>query len=47
MSLLTVALVLAVAAFVCAVAAALGHAPLWVAVILLCVADLVRALPIK
>jgi hypothetical protein len=43
--MLTVTLLIALAAFVCAVLAALGRAPLWVAVILLTVALLLQVLP--
>lgn len=44
--MITVLLLLAVAAFVIAILSAIGKAPLWVAVILLCVAELLRALPL-
>lgn len=47
MTLLNVTLVLAFAAFVMALVSAAGRAPLWVAVILLAILELVRALPIK
>jgi hypothetical protein len=42
---LTVTIVLALAALVCAVAAAINRAPLWVSVIILCLIELLRALP--
>jgi hypothetical protein len=45
--MLTVMLLLAVAAFACTVASAAGYRPpLWVAVLLLCVLELLRALPL-
>lgn len=44
--MLTVLLLIAVAAFVCTVASALGKCPLWIAVVLLCVIELLRALPL-
>lgn len=43
--MLTVMLIVVVAAFITAVAAAIGHCPLWVSVILLCVAELLQVLP--
>jgi hypothetical protein len=43
--MLTVTLLIALAAFVCAVLAALGKAPLWVAVMLITVALLLQVLP--
>jgi len=43
--MLSVLLVLVLAAFVAAVVAAIGKCPLWVAVILLCVVELLRVLP--
>ena len=43
---LTVVLILIVAAFIAAVASALGKAPLWVAVILLCILELLRVFPV-
>jgi NADH:ubiquinone oxidoreductase subunit 6 (subunit J) len=42
---LTVQLILVLAAFITVIASAMGHAPLWVGVLLLCVAGLVQALP--
>jgi hypothetical protein len=42
---LTLVLVLAAAAFITCVMAAMGKAPLWVAVLLLCVIALMRILP--
>jgi len=47
MNMLTVTVVLSLAAFLVAIASAMGKAPLWVAVILLCLLELVRALPLK
>ena len=43
--MLTVSLLVVVAAFVVAVLAAIGRAPLWVAVLLLIVLHLVQLLP--
>lgn len=43
--MLTVFLLLAVSAFICTIASALGKCPLWIAVLLLCVIELLRALP--
>lgn len=43
---LTVLFVLIVAAFLTALAAAAGKCPLWVSVILLCIVELVRVLPL-
>lgn len=44
--MLTVFLLLAVAAFIVVIASALGKAPLWIAVVLLCLIELLRALPL-
>jgi hypothetical protein len=44
--MLTVFLLLAIAAFVVTIASALNKAPLWVAVIILCLIELIRALPL-
>jgi hypothetical protein len=45
--MLTVLLLLAIAAFVCAVLAGAGFPPpLWVAVLLLCMIELMRVLPL-
>ena len=44
--MLTVFLILALAAFCVTIAAALNKAPLWVAVIILCIMELLRALPL-
>lgn len=43
--MLTVTLLLVLAAFCCTIASALGRCPLWVAVLLLCVMHLVAVLP--
>ncbi len=43
--MLTVTLLLVLAAFVCTVASAIGKCPLWVAVLLLCVVHLLAVLP--
>lgn len=36
-----------VAAFICAIVSAIGKCPLWVSVILLCIAELIRVLPLR
>ena len=42
---MSVVLLLVVAAFICTVVSAIGRCPLWIAVLLLCVAMLVGVLP--
>jgi hypothetical protein len=37
---------LVIAAFICTIVSALGKCPLWVGVLLLCVVELVRMLPL-
>jgi len=44
--MLTVFLLLAIAAFICTVASALGKCPVWIPVLLLCIIELLRALPL-
>lgn len=44
--MLTVLCILAIAALICAILHATGKAPLWVAVVLLCIFELLRALPL-
>jgi hypothetical protein len=44
--MLTLAILLALAAFIVTIAAAMGKAPLWVAVLLLAVLALLKAWPI-
>ena len=44
--MLTVMLLLAIAAFVCAIVAAMGRCPLWVSVVILCIIELLRNLPL-
>jgi len=44
--ILTVTVILVIAALAAAVASAMGKAPLWVSVVLLCVLELVRVLPL-
>lgn len=44
--MLTVFALLALAAFLCAVAAAMARAPLWVSVMMLCVIELLRVIPL-
>lgn len=44
--MITIALLLALAAFVTTVASAMGRAPLWVAVLLLCLLALIRVVPV-
>ena len=43
--MLTVTVLLLLAAFVCTIASAMGKCPLWVAVLLLVVLELLRVLP--
>lgn len=43
--MLTVMICLVVAAFVTTIVSAIGKCPLWVAVLLLCVVELLRVLP--
>ena len=45
MNLFTVEIVLAILALLLTIAAGVGKAPVWVAVLLLCVLALVKALP--
>lgn len=44
--MLTVTMVLLLAAFVCTIASAMSKCPVWVPVLLLCVLELVRLLPL-
>ena len=44
--MVTVFLLLAVAAFCCTIATALGKCPCWVPVLLLCVIELLRCVPL-
>ncbi len=44
---MSVVFFLVVAAFICAIVAAIGKCPLWVSQILLCVAMLIQVLPIR
>ena len=44
--MLTVTIVLAIAALIAAVMAAMNRCPLWVSVIILCLIELLRALPL-
>jgi hypothetical protein len=44
--MLTVMVILVLGAFIAAVVSAMGKCPLWVSVILLCIVELVRILPI-
>ena len=46
MTIMTVLGFLIVAAFVCAIVSAMGKCPLWVSVILLCLVELLRILPL-
>jgi hypothetical protein len=43
--MLSVTLLVVLAAFVCAIGSAMGKVPLWVAVVLLCIAQLLGILP--
>ena len=44
--MLTVFAILAIAAFIIAIASAIGKAPLWIAVILLAIIEVLRVLPL-
>lgn len=44
---MTISLLLAVAAFVCTIASAIGKCPLWVAVLLVVVVQLLTLIPIR
>jgi hypothetical protein len=44
---MTVILFLVIAAFICAIVSALGRCPLWVSVILLCIVELMRVIPLR
>jgi hypothetical protein len=44
---LTVVTIFLLGAIVVAIAAAMGKAPLWVAVVLLCIVEAVQVLPLK
>jgi hypothetical protein len=45
--MLTIALLLGLAAFIVTIAAALGRAPLWIAVLLLSIALLLQSIPLR
>ncbi len=45
MTLLNIGIVLGLAAFLVTIVAAAGRMPLWIAVLLLCVLELIRVLP--
>jgi uncharacterized protein (DUF983 family) len=47
LKMLTVMIVLVVAAFIITIMAAMSKAPLWMAVFILCVIELIRILPLK
>lgn len=42
----TVIICLVVAAFICTIVAAMGKCPVWVPMLLLCVVELVRIMPV-
>jgi hypothetical protein len=44
---ITISLLLALSALVVTIAAAIGKAPLWVAVVLLCILALVQVVPVR
>lgn len=44
--MITVILILAISAFACTIVAALNKCPVWIPVLLLCVIELLRALPL-
>ncbi len=43
----TVTMLLLLATFICTIASAAGKCPLWVPVLLLCLLELLRALPVR
>jgi hypothetical protein len=43
---ITVTMLLAMAAFICAIASSLSYCPLWVPVVLLALCELLRSLPL-
>lgn len=45
--MLTVSLILVVAALICAILSAMGKAPLWVAVVLIAIVQALQFLPVK
>lgn len=45
--MITVLVILAIAALLVTIAAGIGKAPLWVAVILLCLIEILQVLPLK
>lgn len=45
--MLTVVLLLVVAAFICTIVSAIGKCPLWVGVLLLCVVALIQTVPLR
>ena len=45
--MLTVMFILVATAFVCTIVAAMGKCPVWVAVLMLCIIELVKLLPLK
>ena len=45
--MLTVMIVLVIAAFIVTIMASMSKAPLWVAVLILCLIELIRILPLK
>ena len=44
--MINVFLVMAISAFICTIVAALNKCPVWVPVLLLCVIELLRAMPL-
>ena len=46
-ALMTVTALLVLAAFICTIASAMGHAPLWVSVMLLCLIEMLRIWPAR
>ena len=44
--MLTVIGFVIIAAFICAIVSAIGRCPLWISVVLLCVVELLRILPL-
>jgi hypothetical protein len=44
--MLTVIGIIVISAFICTIISALGKCPLWIAVVLLCVVELLQVLPL-
>lgn len=44
--MMTVFVILSLTAFVCTIASAMGRCPVWIPVLILCLIELLRALPL-